>query len=70
MGKYQDLSEFDRSQIVMATGSDHFCTDQYLSKVVQGRNSDEPTTGSQVAQLTDACREQRLALYEPILQMG
>ena len=36
------------------------CSGQYLSKVVQGRNSGEPVTGT-CSKLTDACGERRLA---------
>ena len=58
MGKHKDLSDFDKGRIVMARrlGQSIFktaalvgflvCSAQYLSKVVQGRKSSEPATGS------------------------
>ncbi|ROL53961.1 hypothetical protein DPX16_2477 [Anabarilius grahami] len=59
MGKAKDLSEFDKDQIVMARrlgqsisssfGVFPVCNGQYLSKVLQGRNSGEPVTGSWAA---------------------
>jgi len=62
MGKRKNLSEFDKGQIVMArrlgqsisktaalVGVFPVCSGQFLSKVVQGRNSGEPATGSWAA---------------------
>ncbi|KAK3531776.1 hypothetical protein QTP70_029758 [Hemibagrus guttatus] len=52
MGKCKDLSEFDEGPNCDVSSG------QYLSKVVQGRNSGELTTGPR---LIDARGERRLA---------
>lgn len=56
MGKRKDLSDFDRGQIVMTTGSEHLqnwgvpsLQRSVVLKVVQGRKSSELATGSCVA---------------------
>lgn len=48
-GKQKNLSGIDKSQIGMARQLGQciskVCSDHYLSKVVQGRNSGDPATG-------------------------
>ncbi|ROL51094.1 Transposable element Tc1 transposase [Anabarilius grahami] len=79
MGKRKDLSEFDKGQIVMARrlgqsisktiscGVFLVCSGQYLSKVVQGRNSGEPATRratvAQIAQEVNAGSDRKVSEY-------